>query len=121
MSFKDLKEWLRELRRASRSCVVIVEGKNDRRALERRGVVNILELSGKRFSDIPDILEGKTSRVILLLDLDYRGELAHKKIKELLLSQGFGVDEKFRNFLKKMNIIHIEELNDGEKWEVKNS
>jgi len=34
-------------------------------------------------------------------------------MKELLASQGFLVDENFRNFLKKWNIIHIEEINGG--------
>lgn len=44
-----------------------------------------------------------------------------KKIKELLSSQGFIVEEKFRNFLKKLNIIHIEDLNGRENEKVKNS
>jgi len=59
------------------------------------------------------MLEGKWDKVILLFDLDPHGERINTKMKELLASQGFLVDENFRNFLKKWNIIHIEEINGG--------
>jgi len=111
--FKDFTEWLNELKEASKEAVIIVEGKNDEKALKRFSIKNILTLSGKRFADIPDILEGKWNKVILLLDLDPKGEKFHKKLKELLQEQGFEVYENFRNFLKKMNIIYIEEIHEG--------
>jgi len=119
--FKDFKEWLKELKKESRGAIILVEGKNDKRALNKFSIENILDLSGKRFSDIPDLLEGKWKKVVLLFDLDPHGERINQKIKELLSSQGFIVEEKFRNFLKKLNIIHIEDINGGENEKVKDS
>lgn len=119
--FKDFKEWLKELKKESRGAIILVEGKNDKRALNKFSIENILDLSGKRFSDIPDLLEGKWKKVVLLFDLDPHGERINQKIKELLNSQGFIVEEKFRNFLKKLNIIHIEDINGGENEKVKDS
>ena len=66
------------------------------------------------------MLEGKANKVILLFDLDDHGERINKKIKELLSSQGFEVVEDFRNFLRELNIIHIEDL-DGEGSTFKDS
>ncbi|HIP43574.1 MAG TPA: toprim domain-containing protein [Aquifex aeolicus] len=119
--FKDFKEWLKELKKESRGAIILVEGKNDKRALNKFSIENIPDLSGKRFSDIPDLLEGKWKKVVLLFDLDPHGERINQKIKELLSSQGFIVEEKFRNFLKKLNIIHIEDINGGENEKVKDS
>ncbi|RUM31151.1 MAG: topoisomerase [Aquifex sp.] len=119
--FKDFKEWLKELKKESKEAIILVEGKNDKKALNRFSIKNILDLSGKRFSDIPDLLEGKWEKVILLFDLDPHGERINQKIKELLSSQGFIVEEKFRNFLKKLNIIHIEDINGRENEKVKDS
>ncbi|GAB6065594.1 toprim domain-containing protein [Aquifex pyrophilus] len=120
-AFKDFTEWLKALKDASREAVIIVEGKNDEKALRKFSIRNVLTLSGKRFADIPDMLEGKWNKVILLIDLDPKGEKIHQKLKELLREQGFEVDENFRNFLKKLNIIYIEELDEGKNAKTPNS
>ncbi len=113
--FRNLRDWIDKLRKESRKSTVIVEGKRDREVLKKRGVKNILDISGKRFADILDLLEGKTGEVILLTDLDPQGEKIYRKIKELLVSQGFRVREDFREFLRKEDIIHIEDLDEGFK------
>ena len=120
MEFKDLNDWIKKLKDASKEAVILVEGKNDKKALEKFSIKNVIDLSGRRYADIPDILEGKTNKVILLFDLDPHGERINTKIKELLSSQGFSIDENFRNFLKKLDIIHIEDLY-GEGKKGKNS
>ncbi|AAC07832.1 toprim domain-containing protein [Aquifex aeolicus] len=110
---RNLSEWIKELKKASREAVILVEGKNDKKALSKFSIKNVIDLSGKRYADVVDMLEGKWEKVILLFDLDTHGERINQKMKELLSSQGFLVDENFRNFLKKWNIIHIEEINGG--------
>ena len=110
MGFKDLKEWLSRLRELSESYPVLVEGKNDVRALKRYGVHNVIPLSGKRFADIPDLLERTSDGAILLYDLDPHGERINSKVRGLLRSQGFKVIEDFREYLREAGIIHIEEL-----------
>ncbi|NPA42267.1 MAG: toprim domain-containing protein [Aquificae bacterium] len=110
--FKDLTDWKKKLREFSQSYAVLVEGKMDAKALRRFGVKNIVSLAGKRFSDIPDILEGNFEGAILLYDLDPHGERINRKIKTLLTSQGFKVLEDFREYLREAGIIHIEDLSE---------
>lgn len=110
---KTLNEWIKKLKEVSKEAIVLVEGKNDKKALAKFSIKNVLDLSGKRYADVVDLLEGTWEKVILLFDLDEHGERINQKMKELLVSQGFLVDENFRNFLKKWNIIHIEEINGG--------
>lgn len=111
MEFKDLRDWIKKLKEFQKEAIILVEGKNDKKALAKFSIKNVLDLSGKRYGDLIDLLEGKTEKVVLLFDLDPHGERINQKIKELLTSQGFEVIEDFRNFLKKLNIIHIEDLN----------
>jgi len=108
----DFKEWIKELREASRSAVVLVEGKKDEEALKKFFVKNVMTLAGKRFSDLPDLLEKRSRKVILLFDLDEGGEKILSKVKEVLQEQGFETEEKFREALKDLRIIHIEDLNE---------
>ena len=110
MVFKSFSEWVRALRETSRSYPVLVEGKRDVQALRRLGIRNVISLSGRRFADIPDLLEGKFEGAVLLFDLDPQGERINEKISKLLRSQGFLVIEDFREYLRGAGIIHIEEL-----------
>jgi len=93
---KKLSDWIKKLEETSREYTILVEGKNDVKALRKFGIRNVIDLSGKRFSDIPDILEGKSGGAILLYDLDPHGERINQKIKDILISQGFTVIEDFR-------------------------
>ncbi len=110
MDFKSLPDWLGKLREHSKRYPVLVEGKRDEEALKRYRIRNIISLSGKRFADLPDILEGRWEGAILLYDLDEHGERINRKVGELLRSQGFEVIEDFREYLREAGIIHIEEL-----------
>lgn len=110
MKFRDLSHWKEELRETSRKYAVLVEGKRDLQALKSLGIYNVIPLSGKRFAEIPDLLEGKFEGAILLYDLDAQGEKINSKVKKLLSSQGFHTLEDFREYLRIEGIIHIEEL-----------
>ncbi len=110
MAFKGFSRWIRSLRETSENYPVLVEGKRDVSALRKFGIRNVISLSGRRFADIPDLLEGKTEGAVLLFDLDPHGERINEKISKLLRSQGFIVIEDFREELREAGIIHIEEL-----------
>ncbi|MFN3976591.1 MAG: toprim domain-containing protein [Aquificaceae bacterium] len=108
-----LTEWIKKLKEASQDRAVLVEGKRDKRALTKLGVKNVFTLEGKRFSDLPDLLEGYRE-VILLFDLDKHGERINQKVKTLLASEGYILIEEFREELRKIGIFYVEDL-DGEK------
>ncbi len=112
--FRDFREWVRELRERSREFIVLVEGKRDVLALRKYGIRNIMDLSGKRFADIPDMLEGKTRGVILLFDLDDAGERINSNMKDILSSQGFKVDEDFREYLREIGVENVEDIKEYE-------
>ena len=105
-----LKNWMDELRKASQEAVVLVEGKRDREALQNYGVRNVYTLEGKRFTDLPDLVEG-FEKVILLFDLDSHGERINKKVKSILSKQGYILIESFREELRSMGISYVEEIN----------
>ncbi len=110
--FKSISEWKAKLREESKDKVVVVEGKRDRIRLEKMGIRNILELSGKRIADIPDLLENEfgAGEVILLTDLDDFGDKLGDKLDRILQGQNYRVDHKFREYLRTQNIVHIEDL-----------
>ena len=105
----DIGTFLKELREASQSMAVLVEGKRDKQALERFGVKNIFTLGGKRLTDLPELLEG-FSGVILLFDLDKHGERINRKVKDILSSQGYILIENFRDRMRELDILFVEEL-----------
>ncbi|MCS6957793.1 MAG: toprim domain-containing protein [Aquificaceae bacterium] len=104
-----MKEWMDRLRNASKDSAVLVEGKRDKRALQKYGIKNIITLEGKRFTELPDLLEG-FSRVILLFDLDKHGERIKEKVKEILTKQGYILIEEFREELRHMGINFVEDI-----------
>ncbi len=114
MEFENFSEWKKKLKELSEIYPVLVEGKRDLSAMKRLGIRNVITLAGKRFTDIPDLMEGRFSGAILLYDLDPQGERINSKIKRLLSSQGFKVIEIFREYLRTAGIIHIEELSEVE-------
>ncbi|MGB9873822.1 MAG: toprim domain-containing protein [Hydrogenobacter sp.] len=106
---KALEDFLKDLRSASQTRAVLVEGRRDKQALERFGIKNVLTLGGKRFTDLPDLLEG-FSEVILLFDLDKQGEKINRKVKDILSTQGYILIEDFRDKMRELDILFVEEL-----------
>lgn len=104
-----LEDWFERLRQASKDSAVLVEGKRDRQVLERFGVKNVYTLEGKRFTDLPDLLEG-FQKVVLLFDLDKKGETIKEKVKNILEKQGYILIEEFREELRRTGILCVEDL-----------
>lgn len=97
----------REVRNIGNS-QIIVEGKKDRKIIERLGFKNIFEISGKNFSEI---LSKIKNEVIILTDFDEEGEELAKNLNEILSSNGIKVNFGERKILKNIfNVKKIEEL-----------
>ncbi|WP_448587576.1 toprim domain-containing protein [Thermocrinis sp.] len=103
----SLREVLDELKK--QKAVIIVEGKRDKEALKKLGISNVITIGGKRLSDLADILEGQT-QVIPLFDLDTHGERIHKKVVEILSSQGYILKSEYRDKLREFGVIYVEDL-----------
>ncbi len=89
---------------------IIVEGKKDRKVLEKLGFRNVLDISGKPLFEI--LKEIKKNPVILLTDFDSEGEKLAKKLYNLLKIYGIRVDEVEREIFRRLfNVNKIEELN----------
>ena len=100
---KDIFEWIEELKNSDK--LIIVEGKKDKKALEKLDIKNIKTIKGPLYKFIESI---KSKEVILLLDLDKEGKKLYKRLKTQLQKRGIKIDHKFREFLFKTRLSQIE-------------
>ncbi len=90
--------------------LVIVEGKNDRAALNALGVRNVITLNKPLFSIVEEVA-AKQSEAVILTDLDREGKKLYGKLGSLLSYHGVKIDNSFRNYLlKNTKIRQIEGL-----------
>ncbi|MCX7738091.1 MAG: toprim domain-containing protein [Hydrogenothermaceae bacterium] len=111
MSFSSLKDWLDSLksRSADRVCV-LVEGKRDFSKLTALGVRNICTLKGRRYYDVIEEILENCNLCIILFDLDKHGERMTKKFSALLKKEGIKVDLSYREYLKTLGVIEVENI-----------
>lgn len=104
----NLDEWVDELNSSAKS--IIVEGPNDKKALEQLGIRNsIFILSKKPVFFIAEKVAEKSSQAVLLTDFDKKGKELYKKLKTELQNHGVEIDNKARHWLlKNTRISHIE-------------
>ncbi len=105
-NLEAIEELMRELKKESKESLILVEGKKDKKALEKFGIKNVIELSGKPLFKLTEF----EKEVIILIDNDEEGD---KILRELL--QGFQLNKvkynlRFRRKLGKLGIRKIEEL-----------
>ncbi|MCS7134834.1 MAG: toprim domain-containing protein [Candidatus Aenigmarchaeota archaeon] len=93
--------------------LIIVEGKNDKKALEAFNLNNIITISGKSIEKF--ILElPKTSEYVVLTDFDREGELKKKRIYRFFEMEKIKYNPELRKeFKSTFRVAKIEELN---KW-----
>jgi 5S rRNA maturation endonuclease (ribonuclease M5) len=90
-------------RKADEGIPIIVEGRNDRRALKRlgiRGEIVTVKNSGKVLADLLDEVHG--SRVVLFVDFDDEGVTLGRTIKEHLEERGVKVDFRLWRHIGKL-------------------
>ncbi len=91
--------------------LVIVEGKNDRKALAEFGITNVMVLYGKALFEVVEEVEARTKECIILTDLDKKGKQLYGKLNSKLGQMGVKIDNKFRHFLfRKTKLRQIEGL-----------
>jgi len=107
----DQEEFFQYINKIKNSnSIIIVEGKRDKRALEKLGLNNIMELNKPIFEIIEDI-SLKNKDCIILTDLDKKGKQLYGKLNSGLQRFGVKVDNRFREFLfKNTKIRQIEGL-----------
>ena len=85
----------------SSNTLVIIEGKKDRKALEKLGIDNVMELSKKPLFQIAEEISNSNNECIILTDLDKKGKELYGKLRSDLQKNGVKVNNKFREFLFK--------------------
>jgi len=105
---EELLEKLQSLK--NKNILIIVEGKNDAKALEYFGIKRILAIQGKALYEVIDNAENE-KEVCILTDLDEEGKKLYGTLQHQLAQRGVVVDNTFRHFLfKKTKLRHIEGL-----------
>lgn len=101
--------WIENLKKASETKVILVEGRNDKKALESFEIKNVYCLRGALFQTVEKIASlGKDC--ILLMDLDTEGRKLHAKLLSDLQKNGVKVDVRFRKLLFATEIRTIEAI-----------
>jgi len=103
-----IEEWAKKLRESNRT--VIVEGPKDKRALEHFGIYNIVTLSKKPIFATCEDIAANTDQAVILTDYDRKGKELYGKLYKGLQKLGVGIDNRFRLFLYKKRLSHIEGL-----------
>lgn len=79
--------------------IVIVEGKKDRAALNKFGIINIIELTKKPLFQIVEEVADSNKECIILTDLDKKGKQLYGKLNSDLQKHRVKINNKFREFL----------------------
>ena len=105
---ENIEEWLEDLKRSDK--IIIVEGPNDKKALEYFGINNIVTLSRKPIFQIVEDISMIAHQVIILTDFDKKGKELYGKLSSALQRHGVQIDNKFREYLLRTRLSHIEGL-----------
>ena len=91
--------------------LIIVEGINDKKALELLGLENIFVLKkGNLFEAIEKIINSGVKKCMILTDFDSEGKKLYSMLKRELVKNGIKIDDKLRKLLMKEKLSHIEGL-----------
>jgi len=120
--------------------LIIVEGKNDKKALEKLGFKNIIVLHGrplyskideiisktKKLKELKDLIASKRSmelgelrgseelrslgECIILIDFDKKGKEFYYRLKKELVKMGVIINDGLRKAILKERVSHIEGL-----------
>ena len=97
---------LREIEK-SRTTLTIVEGPNDKRALERIGFTRVVHLSGPLYGVVERVDDDE---VLLLTDLDEHGRCLYRRLYHDLTRRGVRVNNRLRLLLFQTPVRQIEGL-----------
>ena len=101
--------WIDNLKNASETSIILVEGKNDKKALESFKIKNVYCLRGAIFQTV-EFIASKNKECILLVDLDAEGRKLHARLLTDLQANGVKVNTRFRKLLFATKIRNIEAI-----------
>ncbi len=105
---KFLEQFEKEsIRIKEKGILVIVEGVNDKKALEKLGFRRVREIDGPLYKVVEGIDE---KEVVLLTDLDHGGKRLYHLLKKDLVRRGVRIDDKLRVLLLKSKLKQVEGL-----------
>ncbi len=91
-----------------RTKTVLVEGRNDKRALEKLGFTNIVPLSGPLYQMVEKVED--EDEVLILTDLDSHGRRLYRYFYNELTKRGVRINNRLRQMLFGTHIRQIEGL-----------
>lgn len=89
---------------------ILVEGKKDKKALERLGCTKISTLEDKALFEVVEAITEK--EIVLLTDLDSEGKKLYAQLKKMFAQRGVMIDDSLRLVLFKHKVSHIEGLHE---------
>ena len=104
---QNLSDWVNGL--TQDNSLIIVEGKRDKIALNKLGIENVYEIN-KPIYLLAELLKKEKKDVVILTDFDKEGRKLYFKLKQELQRNGIKINHKYRNYLFKSKISHIEGL-----------
>jgi 5S rRNA maturation endonuclease (ribonuclease M5) len=114
-SQQEILQTLQEIK--EEDMIIVVEGKNDKAALEHFNIKNIIVLNGKdiwnRCEEIATRIKQNNDKeeVVILTDFDAKGKELYGKISKNLTRLGIRINKEYREwFQKRTKLSHIEGL-----------
>ncbi|MEK6907472.1 MAG: toprim domain-containing protein [Nanoarchaeota archaeon] len=104
----SIDNWVNQILQDNNS-LILVEGKRDIKALNKLGIINVSSIDRPIYSLIENITR-KNKRVIILTDFDRTGRKLYFSIKHELQRNGIKINDKYRKYLSRCKITHIEGL-----------
>lgn len=96
---EELLEWIDKIIDSDK--IVVVEGREDKTALQKLGITNIIQLNKRPVYKVVEELVEKEQEVIILTDLDKKGKQLYGRLNHDLQRFGVKIDNRFRHFLFK--------------------
>jgi 5S rRNA maturation endonuclease (ribonuclease M5) len=103
---EDLDKVLKELK----GKLIIVEGKNDKKALEGLGVRNVIAINGRPLYKIVQYTIKNSKEIIILTDFDKQGKKIHSKLRMLMNRQNVNPNSRIRHMVRSLGRSRIEDL-----------
>ena len=98
--------------------LVIIEGRRDRAALEKLGIMNLMELSKEPLFQIVEEISSSNDECIILTDLDKKGRELYGKLSSDLQKNGVKINNKLREFLfRNTKLRQIEGITSSTQFE----
>lgn len=107
MRREDFLQWIKDVN--DLELPIIVEGKDDKKALEAIGISNpIFTYHGGPYYRLVEIISDNFDEVIILTDNDKMGRSFYRKLRSEFSQRGVRINDKMREFILKSELNQIE-------------